>query len=87
MAEPWLNHWPWLAHVKKAVSGASDDGRTCTGIHGVQNIPEFTAENLQFLKKFIEPAGKNEKPVSGSNDATIYGNHESDGQMEIYIFI
>ena len=57
--------------VPGAISGASDDGRTCTGIHGVQNIPDFTAENLQFLKSFIGPVGKNEKVVNGSGNAWL----------------
>ena len=48
----------WEPVVPGAISGASDDGQSCTGIHGVHNIPDFTAENLQFLKIFTGPAGK-----------------------------
>ena len=43
----------WEPVVPGAISGASGDGQSCTGIHGVQNIPDCTAENLQFLEKFI----------------------------------
>jgi hypothetical protein len=72
--------------AEPATFPASDDGRSCTGVHGGQNVPDFTAENLQFLKSFTGPAGKNENTVSGSDDAIIYGDHgASDGQMEIYI--
>lgn len=75
-----------LPVVPGAISGASDDGRTCTGIHGGQNIPDFTAENLQFLKIFIGPAGKNEKVVSGPGNAwsELMPRH-SDVEMRIYI--
>ena len=76
----------WEPVVPGTISGASDDGRTCTGIHGVQNIPDCTAENLQFLEIFTWPAGKNEKVVSGPGNAWqgLMSRH-SDVEMRIYV--
>jgi hypothetical protein len=54
----------------KASFPASDDDLKCTGIHGVHNWPEKPAQYLQFLEIFIAMLLKNEKPISGPDQAT-----------------